>query len=275
MAPIRYVSRRLVTLLSVRHACAADLAATPFRGVATIAWHAPPVAPWRSAAPRSFANGFRSTHRGFTASARARAKAPSTAEASSSTQTSRASRTETVAGSAVPETTDAKEKKNEKREDRKPSDPERGDAPNPLAGMMFPWERAVLSGDRDKEPMGITQKVYWAAFAIAVALLVANRIRVSLRNRKTKEEEAVELAKNRAAMQRALEGNSFAGEEDPFEGMEPHEIEAFLKKEAPDGDPYVGMTPEEINEYLHEQQEKSVRENVSVPKLATQGKTKQ
>ena len=36
-----------------------------------------------------------------------------------------------------------------------------------------------------------------------------------------------------------VEGKSFADADDPFEGMEPHEIEVFLKKQAPDGDPYA------------------------------------
>ena len=144
-------------------------------------------------------------------------------------------------------------------------EPER-DAANPLAGMMFPWERAVLSGDRTAEPMSDTQKLYWAVFAFAVVVLVVNRVRMYLANRKTKDELAEELKANRAAMHRALEGQSFAGEEDPFEGMEPGEIEAFLKQQAPDGDPYAGMTPEEINAYLRAQQERAVRENLSMPR---------
>ena len=43
-----------------------------------------------------------------------------------------------------------------------------------------------------------------------------------------------------------------------IEGLEPHEIEGFLKKHAVDGDPYAGMTPDEINAYLA---------NISLPKL--------
>ena len=48
--------------------------------------------------------------------------------------------------------------------------------------------------------------------------------------------------------------------------MEPGEIEAFLKQQAPDGDLYAGMTPEEINAYLRAQQERAVRENLSMPR---------
>lgn len=63
-----------------------------------------------------------------------------------------------------------------------------------------------------------------------------------------------------------VEGKSFNDRDDPFEGMEPGEIEAFLKKQAPDGDPYSGMTPDEINAYLHKAQEESVKNNISLPK---------
>ena len=109
-----------------------------------------------------------------------------------------------------------------------------------MAGMMFPWERAVLSGERTDGPMSNMQKFYWVAFAAAVAFLVVNRVNIYYKNLKTKEELADELAENRRAMQEALEGRSFITKEDPFEGMEPDEIEAFLKKQAPDGDPYAG-----------------------------------
>lgn len=150
--------------------------------------------------------------------------------------------------------------------DAKAASPKPKDADNPMAGIMFPWERAVLSGDRQGEPMSNMQKLYWVVFAGAVAFLVVNRVRLYYASLKTKEELAEELAENRRAMQAALEGKSFADADDPFEGMEPHEIEAFLKKQAPDGDPYAGMTPEEINDYLHKAQEAAVRENLSMPK---------
>ena len=97
-------------------------------------------------------------------------------------------------------------------------------------------------------------------------VLVANRAREYYASLKSKEEMAAELAENRRAMQAALDGESFADADDPFEGMEPGEIEAFLKKQAPDGDPYAGMSPEEINAHLHATQERTVRENLSFPK---------
>ena len=122
-----------------------------------------------------------------------------------------------------------------------------------MAGMMFPWERAVLSGERTDGPMTNMQKFYWVAFAAAVAFLVVNRVNIYYKNLKTKEELADELAENRRAMQEALEGRSFITKEDPFEGMEPDEIEAFLKKQAPDGDPYAGKESSTHTSSTHNQ----------------------
>ena len=260
MSPVRHASRRLATLVSARHACVADLAAVTPRGA--IAWRASPfAAPGRVSAPRSFAFAPRSAQRGFAAGARAwaSAKGPGGDGPAAS-----ASRAESGANAEASASDDAGGGTAETKPGVSP-EPER-DAANPLAGMMFPWERAVLSGDRTAEPMSDTQKLYWAVFAFAVVVLVVNRVRAYLANRKTKDELAEELKANRAAMHRALEGQSFANEEDPFEGMEPGEIEAFLKQQAPDGDPYAGMTPEEINAYLRAQQERAVRENLSVPR---------
>lgn len=271
MSPVRHASRRLATLVSARHACVAELAAVTPRGA--IAWRAAPFAAAGGlSAPPSFAFAPRSAHRGFAAGARAWASAkgpggegPSASRAGSGAN-AEASASADAAADAGGSGMDGKARgAAETKHNRSTPEPEPEPA-NPLAGIMFPWERAVLSGDRDKEPMSDMQRLYWAVFAFAVALLVVNRVRAYFAQKKTKDELAEELKANRAAMHRALEGSSFAGEEDPFEGMEPHEIEAFLKQQAPDGDPYAGMTPEEINAYLHDAQERAVRENVSVPK---------
>jgi acetyl-CoA acetyltransferase len=74
-----------------------------------------------------------------------------------------------------------------------------------MAGMMFPWERAVLSGERSDAPMTSLQKFYWVAFAGAIMFLVGNRANQYYKNLKTKEELAEVLAENRRAMQEALE----------------------------------------------------------------------
>ena len=96
--------------------------------------------------------------------------------------------------------------------------------------------------------------------------LAGNRARVYYQSVKSKEELEADLRENRRAMQAALEGKSFADGDDPFEGMEPHEIEALLRQNAPDGDPYAGMAPEEINAYLAKQQEEQVGKHLSMPR---------
>jgi hypothetical protein len=146
---------------------------------------------------------------------------------------------------------------------------------NPLAGVMFPWERAVLSSERNEGPTPWWHKLYWFVFAFCVLLIASNRIREQFEQTNETERRELELKRNRRAMARALEGRSFVGtreydprtdslgpgeeeeeESDPFEGLEPHEIAALVAKEAPDGDVYAGWSPEEIQEY----EEKSRRE---------------
>ena len=104
---------------------------------------------------------------------------------------------------------------------------------NPLAGMMFPWERAVLSSPRQEGPTPWWHKLYWFVFAFCVLLIASNRVREQFEQKDEEEEES-----------------------DPFEGLEPHEIAALVAKEAPDGDVYAGWSPEEIQEY----EEKSKKE---------------
>ena len=113
---------------------------------------------------------------------------------------------------------------------------------NPLAGMMFPWERAVLSSERNEGPTPWWHKLYWFVFAFCVLLIASNRIREQFEQTNETERRELELKRNRRAMARALEGRSFVGtreydprtdslgppgedeeeESDPFEGLEPH-----------------------------------------------------
>ena len=108
-------------------------------------------------------------------------------------------------------------------------------------------------------------KAVRAAFGAAVLFLAGNRARVYYQSVKSKEELEADLRENRRAMQ-ALEGKSFADGDDPFEGMEPHEIEALLRQNAPDGDLCAGMAPDEINAYLAKQQEEQVGKHLSMPR---------
>jgi|TARA_B110000503_G_scaffold130551_1_gene204070 hypothetical protein len=291
MAPLfRQVSRRLVASLSVRRACVAELAAVSNRGVPKNNWHTSPVnkSSSRWSAPGSWLSQSKSQTRGFSASALIHASEqrtsagidgssiPPTTNTTKDTGTKPVSSTADTGDTHGAISTSPSNTSPPKPPSKEPTkgfplkrtlNPMQDPNVNPLAGMMFPWERAVLSGDRDTKPMSDMTKLYWVLFALAVGFLVANRIRIHFATKQTKDELAAELSANRSAMQRALEGNSFIGETDPFEGMEPDEIEAFLKKQAPDGDPYSGMTPEEINTYLHEQQEGMIKERLSMPKL--------
>lgn len=178
------------------------------------------------------------------------------------------------------------------------------DETNPLAGMMFPWERAVLSSPRRynaSQPMPWWHKLYWAAFAVCVALIASNKMRERHEHANETERRERELKRNRRAMARALEGRSFVGtreydprtermtttttstatgrkkeegggeeeeeeeeEEDPFEGLEPREIAALVAKEAPDGDVYAGWSPEEIQEYEEKRKKEREKEKKGV-----------
>lgn len=133
---------------------------------------------------------------------------------------------------------------------------------NILAGMMFPWERAVLSSPR-KEKLGTAGKIYWGLFAASVFLLVGNRAREHYNEiNKPPPDPVIEKRRKermKASVQGAMEGGSFikynsGDEDDPFEGLTPAEIEALVQKEAgPSNDPFEGMTPDEINRYMENQ----------------------
>ena len=134
-----------------------------------------------------------------------------------------------------------------------------GGTDNPLSGLMFPWERAVLHSERWVGELKPWQKAYWAAFALGCAFVVGSRAKRYYDDQESEEERQRSMEANKRALRGALEGRSFIGasgedeedeDEDPFDGMSPEEIEALVKREAgPSGDVYDGMTPEEINEY--------------------------
>ena len=136
---------------------------------------------------------------------------------------------------------------------------EDGGTDNPLRGVMFPWERAVLHSERWAGELKPWQKAYWAAFALGCAFVVGSRAKRYYDDQESEEERQRSMEANKRALRGALEGRSFIGasgedeedeDEDPFDGMSPEEIEALVKREAgPSGDVYDGMTPEEINEY--------------------------
>ena len=124
--------------------------------------------------------------------------------------------------------------------------------------------RAVLSDGRQDGPMKPWQKLYWAAFGAAVLFLAGNRARVYYQSVKSKEELEADPRENRRAMQAALEG-SRSRTATIRSGMEPHEIEALLRQNAPTGTLTRGW-PGRINAYLAKQQEEQVGKHLSMPR---------
>ena len=139
------------------------------------------------------------------------------------------------------------------------------DETNPLAGMMFPWERAVLSSPRrfdgESQPMPWWHKLYWAAFAVCVGLIASNKMRERHEHANETERRERELKRNRRAMARALEGRSFVGtrEYDPrTERMTTTTTSTAIGRKKEEGggeeeeeeeeeeDPFEGLEPHEI-----------------------------
>jgi hypothetical protein len=60
---------------------------------------------------------------------------------------------------------------------------------NPLAGMMFPWERAVLSSPRQEGPTPWWHKLYWFVFAFCVLLIASNRVREQFERKTRRKKE--------------------------------------------------------------------------------------
>mmetsp|Transcript_8851 Transcript_8851/g.15210 ORF Transcript_8851/g.15210 Transcript_8851/m.15210 type:complete len:210 (-) Transcript_8851:1531-2160(-) len=133
---------------------------------------------------------------------------------------------------------------------------------NPMGAMMFPWERAVLDGERKKE-IGWAGKAYWVLFGGTFLLVVGNRANEYYKEKHFVEDPVLAARKKerlKASVMDAIDGTSFnasTGEDDPFDGLTPEEIAAIVEKEAGEsGDPFEGMSPEEINTYLQKQNQK-------------------
>lgn len=113
---------------------------------------------------------------------------------------------------------------------------------------MFPWEKRQMDGRGT--PLRTWEKLYWGVFVTAIALFLFNRLKPNPQEAKVDEDKE---AKKLAAARAVLAGRSFTeGEDDPFEGLAPKEIQTYIDK-ALEGvshtDPFEGMSPEEINEY--------------------------
>jgi hypothetical protein len=148
------------------------------------------------------------------------------------------------------------------------------DAARFATAFMFPWEKRALDGSAGKSPMaGLSnvEKGYWLVFSGAMLYFG-----LKLFNNKTKTEEVTEEEQEEARTleqskkERALsilQGESIiGGTEDPFEGLSPSEIDAYVKENTKhkltpalmhklpklmeEEDEFDGMTPDEINDLL-------------------------
>eukprot|EP00887_Chlorella_sp_A99_P002277 scaffold10.g2277.t1 len=117
-----------------------------------------------------------------------------------------------------------------------------------VSAWMFPWERRQMEGGKLRP----WEKLYWGVFVAGMALFLFNRLP------KEKEEEKVDEGKEerkRAAAQAAAVGGSLIeGEEDPFDGLAPEEIQRYVEeatgRRAGGDDAFEGMSPDEINAYI-------------------------
>ena len=146
------------------------------------------------------------------------------------------------------------------------------DAAKFATAFMFPWEKRALDGS--STGLSNIEKGYWVVFAGAMLYF---GLKVFNNKSKQKEEDGEEsdeakrletLKKQRALS--ILQGESIiGGEEDPFEGLTPDEIDAYVKSNTKhsltpalfqhlptleEEDEFEGMTPDEINDYMAKKQ---------------------
>jgi hypothetical protein len=126
-----------------------------------------------------------------------------------------------------------------------------------VSNFMFPWERRQMQGGA----LSTWEQWYWGVFVLAVAVFLFNRAGSGTtgadpekeEEERRKKEEIQKLQAERARM--IMVGGSVlvpGDEEDPFEGLSPEEVMAFVEKTTGGSrdDPFAGMTPEEIDEYV-------------------------
>lgn len=133
--------------------------------------------------------------------------------------------------------------------------------------FMFPWEKRAMDGTTG---LTNTEKAYWIVFSGAMVYfgvkLAMNKVKSEEvdEERRAEEERRERLKKERALM--VLRGESIiGGDEDPFEGLDPKEIDEYVRSNtkhdlAPaeyhmlpkleEDDEFDGMSPEEINEAM-------------------------
>eukprot|EP00884_Botryococcus_braunii_P011359 jgi/Botrbrau1/20223/Bobra.31_1s0020.1 len=125
-----------------------------------------------------------------------------------------------------------------------------------VSAWMFPWERRQMDAG-DGKGLRTWEKWYWGFFVTAIAFLLYSRVYTPTPD-PPKVDEKKEARKEDAA-RALLAGQPYIyDDDDPFEGMTPQEIEAYVAKVtggASSSDPFEGMSPEEINEYMARMQQ--------------------
>lgn len=132
---------------------------------------------------------------------------------------------------------------------------------------MLPWERRQILGDEGanaKQGLRPWEKAYWGLFVTALAFLLYSRV---LKPDASADEAARAKAKASDAGHQAREAAKAAAarpllagrgcfvlddEDDPFEGLEPSDVQAFVEGHtgASSDDPFAGLEASEIDELV-------------------------
>uniref|UniRef100_A0A7S1X2X6 Uncharacterized protein n=1 Tax=Tetraselmis chuii TaxID=63592 RepID=A0A7S1X2X6_9CHLO len=121
--------------------------------------------------------------------------------------------------------------------------------PQQVTNMMYmPWEKRQFEGGALKW----WEKAYWVVFLVTVGALGVSRMYNPWAPPIPGIDEDLEARKKEVARAVLIGQKHFLDDDDPFEGMEPTELDAFIRKQtgANIDDPFEGMTPEEIDEYM-------------------------
>lgn len=123
-----------------------------------------------------------------------------------------------------------------------------------VSSFMFPWEKRQMQGGA----LSTWEKYYWGVFVMAIAVFLFSKAGNWMSKDPAKDDEErrrneeIERQKHEKARRVLIGGSMLEDEEDPFDGLSPEEIEAFVQQAtgANAKDPFEGMSPEEINDYL-------------------------
>ena len=132
---------------------------------------------------------------------------------------------------------------------------------------MLPWERRQILGGDEGAQKGLRpwEKAYWGLFVTALAFLLYSRVlkpdgaeeaaRAKARAEANDAGHQAREAAKAAAARPLLAGRGcfvLDDEDDPFEGLEPEEVQAFVEKHtgASSDDPFAGLDASEIDELV-------------------------